>query len=144
MIAYLAYSKSNKIAVDEQANVTGIIASLKEHAQGNDFWEGQLALVTNEIKQEESFPIKMAELKDNLNKIVIETQESMQQFYEENPSLKSVRSDAQRQADELREKADDIEQAEMDAFLEEMRLERIEKLKFIKRSIEKRIGNELT
>lgn len=86
----------------------------------------------------------MAELKGSLNKIVVEAQESIQKLNDENPSLNLDLSEAQKQADSLREKADDIEQREMDAIMEEMRLERIDWLKSVKAAIEKVLDSKST
>ena len=145
---YLAYSKSDKITVNENAEVTGIISKLKEHAQGKVFWKRQLVLVIREIKRNESIPSIMAKLNEAMaklnetsNKLLDKNQERLQKLYDEYPSSKP--SEAQKQADALREladalrkQADDIEHREMYAFLEKRRLERIERLKAVKAAIE--------
>jgi hypothetical protein len=143
-ILYLAYSESNEIVINKNSEITGIIRKLQKYAQEDDFWKRQLVLVKHELRHEESFPIRMAELKGSLNKIVVEAQESIQKFNNKNPSLNLDLSEAQKQADALREKADNIEHREMDAIMEEMRLERIDWLKSVKAAIEKVLDSKST
>ena len=135
---YLNFSSPDKVVVDSSGNISGLINNLRETIQGNGFWEKQLQVAKSDLEWELSEPKRQAELDNELNQIMKETDESMEDMYREFPDMRP--SKAETQAEKLRDRADEIEQQELDRELELMRQEAIIELKHIIPAIKEKLG----
>lgn len=126
---FLYFSSPGKVVVDEQGKVSGLINNARSLVQGPSFWEDQLLEVNSELDWHLKEPQRQAELQRELENMSREFDRSMEEFYREYPDMEP--SAAERQAEALRERADQIEQDELDRQLERLRLERIAELRNI-------------
>ena len=129
IIAYLYLSSPGKVVVDEAGDVKGLINTARAALQGENFWKNQLREVRSALQRELSEPQHMAELGREMNKMLSEVDQSMEKMYTEHPDMRP--SPEKRQAEVLRKRADQIEQAELDRLIEKIRLERIAELRKI-------------
>lgn len=126
---YLYFSSPGKIIVDKQGNIGGMINNVRELIQGKRFWRNQLIEVNSELESKLEAPQFQAKFNPEMNQMVREIDPSLKEIYQKYPDLKP--SAAERQADALRERADQIEQQELDRYLEKLRIERISELRKI-------------
>lgn len=126
---YLYFSTPGKVAVDASGNVQGLVNSIRATTQGRKFWLNQLNEVNSELEWRLGAPERRAKLEQKLNEISIEHNERMEKIYTKYPNMKP--SYAKQQAEALREKADQIEQQEIEYHLEEYRQKRITELQNI-------------
>ncbi len=126
---FLYFSSPGKVVVDEQGKVRGLIDNARSWVQGSSFWEGQLLEVNSELDWHLKEPRRQAELNREMENMSREFDRSMEELYREFPDMEP--SAAERQAEVLRERADQIEQNELDRQLERFRLERISELRNI-------------
>lgn len=128
-IAYLCFSSPGEIVVNETGDIKGLLNIARSTLQGKSFWKDQLLEIHSALQQELSEPQRQAELDREMNQMRSEVDETMAEMYREHPDTRP--SPEERRADALREQADQIEQREIDLFLEKMRLERIAELQKI-------------
>ena len=128
-LLYIAFSSPDDLDIDERGNIVGAFNHLRETAQGKSFWKDQLKFAESELKWEIDDPERMAQLDREMDGILDETDESMEEFYRDYPDMRPTK--AERQVEALRDKADEIEQMELDKELEQMRRERISELRKI-------------
>jgi sRNA-binding protein len=126
---YLYFSSPGKVVVDNNGNVKGLINNVRASIQGKEFWKNQLKEVNSELEWERNEPQRQAKLDREMNQMFRELDQSMEEMYQEYPDMRP--SAAERQAEALRDRADQIEQQEFDRYLEKLRLERIAELKII-------------
>lgn len=135
-VIYIGFSTPGKVVINESGDITGIINIAREWIQGTSFWQGQLNTITTKINliKAESAQDEKWKLEDDrfFNKEKQENEKMYRDFPETRPS------DAERQVQELRERADSIELAEWIRKEENERLERIAKLRKIYSLIENR------
>ena len=124
---YLYLSSPGKVVVDEVGDVKDLINTARAALQGKNFWKDQFREVNSALQRELSEPQRRAELDSEMNQMLREVDQSTEEMYREHPDLRP--SPEERQAEILRERADQIEQAEFDRFLEKIRLERIAELR---------------
>ena len=135
-VIYIGFSTPGKVVINESGDITGIINIAREWIQGTSFWQGQLNTITTKINliKAESAQDEKWKLEDDrfFNKEKQENEKMYRDFPETRPS------DAERQVQELRERANSIELAEWIRKEENERLERIAKLRKIYSLIENR------
>lgn len=136
LVAYVSFSSPGKVVITETGDITGIINNAREFVQGKSFWKQQLAAVTTELNKLYGEPAETAKLNQEMNGVLNAAQREMEKMYQEYPETRP--SEAERQAEALRDKADSLEQAELDRTMEGYRLERIESLRKIYSSVEAR------
>jgi hypothetical protein len=129
IVAYLYFSSPGKLVVDEAGDVEGLTNKARAILQGKSFWKDQLREVTSDLQQELSEPQRKAQLDREMNQGLRKFDQSMEEMYREHPDLRP--SPEERLAQVLRDRADEIEQAESDRFLEKIRLKRIAELRKI-------------
>lgn len=131
IILYLFYSSPDNVAINEKGEIKGFINKARASLQGKGFWKDQLLTIKSELQWEQSEPEREAEFEKELEQFDRKLKKEMEEFYRENPDMRPSR--AELRADRLRERADQIEDAEWDRELQKMRLERIKELKKILR-----------
>lgn len=136
LVAYVSFSSPGKVVITETGDITGIINSARELVQNKTFWQGQLNAITTRLNELEAEPAETAKINREMENIRIEDQREMEKMYQEYPDTRP--SEAELQAETLREKADSIEQAEWDRTMESERLERIASLRKIYSLVENR------
>ena len=134
-----AIRPASELSVNTSCELDGPIAKLKAATQGRAFWEMQRRYLEGEIAWEEDAPRRQAERKEDLDRILADADESIEEIYKRSPSLRP--SAAESAADELRAQADALERAELNAWLERGRLERIERFKQCLPIIEARLSS---
>lgn len=107
--AVLYWGPSN-VVVTKDGKVEGWLNKTRAYAQGQGFWEQQLDLVLKEVQYAADFPRQQAA--DDRAQVQWERENEAweAEFYAENPDLRPSR--VQAEAEELRARADAIEEAE--------------------------------
>jgi flagellar biosynthesis GTPase FlhF len=136
LVAYVGFSSPGKVVITESGDITGIINSARKSMQGKSFWQGQLNAITTRLNKLEAEPAETAKMNREMNSLLIDERREMEKMYQEYPDTRP--SEAERQAEALRNKADSIEQAEWDRTMEKERLERIASLRKIYFLVEER------
>jgi len=136
LVAYVSFSSPGKVVIRETGDITGIINNARELVQGKTFWQGQLDAITTRLNELEAEPAETAKMNREMENMRIEDQREMEKMYQEYPDTRP--SEAERQADALRDKADSIEQAEWERMMENERLEQIASLRKIYALVENR------
>jgi len=126
---YSYLSTPGKVAVNSGGEVIGLMNIARASLQGKRFWVSQLNEVSSELEWWLGAPERRAKLEQTLYEISAKNNERMEAFYEKHPNLKP--SYAKQQEDALRERADQIEQQEIEYRLEEYRQKRISELQKI-------------
>ena len=137
LVIYVSFSSPGKVVITETGDITGIINSARELAQGKSFWQGQLNEMTTRLNKLEAEPAETAKMNQELSSMQIEVQREMEKMYQDHPDTRP--SEAERQAEALRNKADSIEQAEWGRMMEKERLKRIASLRKIYALVESRV-----
>lgn len=125
--------------MDETGAIHGALNNARAVLQGRRFWENQLKQAQLELNQRISQPALLAKHRDDLAKAMQMVDTSMDKHYAKHPELQP--SKAQVEADALRERADQIEQAEFWRLAEMDRLKRITALQSILIAIEARLDS---
>lgn len=136
LVMYVSFSSPGKVVITETGDITGIINNARKLAQGKLFWQGQLNEMTTRLIELEAEPTEIAKMNREMENMRIEVQREMEKMYQEHPDTRP--SEAKRQAEALRNKADSIEQAEWDRTMENERLERLASLRKIYSLVENR------
>jgi len=129
VLLYLYFSTPENVVVDEHGNINGFINNARELIQGKAFWKNQLSEVNFEIEWQLGKPQRMAELQHRMQIMDEKEDQIMEEFDQKYPDMRP--SEAERQAEALREMADQIEQQESERFFENLRIERISELRKI-------------
>lgn len=135
---YLLFSSPGKVVVNQSAEVSGLLNRLRAGLQGKRFWNDQLSCGEAEIKVLQAFPALMEETqkgldqtKKEIDQIVAKADRAMDEFYRTHPNVKPPAEPKQTEAAALRQRADDLDAAQVTQFLYEIRVQRIEELKSI-------------
>lgn len=136
LVAYVSFSSPGKVVITETGDITGVINNARKLVQGKIFWQGQLNAITTRLNELEAEPAETAKMNREMENMLIESQREMEKMYRDYPDTRP--SEAEQQAEALRDKADRIEQAEWDRTMEKERLERIASLRKIYALVENR------
>jgi hypothetical protein len=136
LVIYVSFSSPGKVVITETGDITGIINNARELVQGRTFWQGQLDAITTRLNKLEAEPAETAKMNHEMENMLIESQREMEKMYRDYPDTRP--SEAEQQAEALRDKADRIEQTEWDRTMEKERLERIASLRKIYTLVENR------
>ena len=109
-------SPPDKVVVNETAEIKGVINKARAGLQGKGFWKDQLRTIKSELQWELSEPQREAEFEKNMEELYRELNKDMEEIYRKNPERSP--SSTERRAKFLRERADQIEQAEIDREFE--------------------------
>ena len=136
LVAYVSFSSPGKVVITETGDIIGVTNVARELVQGKTFWQEQLNATTTEINKLEAEPAETAKVNREMESMMIEWKRDDEKFYRDYPDTRP--SEAERQAEALRDRADSIEQAEWDRTMEKERLERISSLRKIYSLVENR------
>lgn len=137
LVAYVSFSSPGKVVITETGDITGLINNTRELVQGKTFWQGQLKAITTKLNKLESEPAETAKMNREMENMLIESQRDTEKMYRDYPDTRP--SEAERQVEALRDKADSLEQAEWDRMMEKERLEQISSLRKIYVLVENRM-----
>jgi len=132
IVLYAGFSSPDEVAVNVDGTPSDLLNKFRASVQGKRFWANQLKALDREI----SFLLSEPQIMAELNQIMRETDRKLNKMYQEHPELRP--SLAERRAEALRARADAIEGAEISAFLEKFRMERIRELRGLRPKIESR------
>lgn len=105
----------------------GVLTSVRGSAQGRRFWSSQLQRLDGEVSRLESEPKESARVRAATSAVIQESQRMIDSLHASYPELRP--SPASAAAAAFRARADSIETAELQSFLEEYRLKRIATLR---------------
>ena len=111
-----------EIRLDERCDPKGMVASLHSKASPQSFWNGQLQEVDREIEKEMRWPQELQEINRIVDTAIAESQRHLEELYRRDPFS---RPPPPTQAEQLRMKADEVEQRENNVLIEKYRLDRI-------------------
>lgn len=136
---YISSSSPNEVVVDESGAIHGTLNNARAALQGRQFWENQRQQTKLELDRKISQPEFLAKYRADLAvaKQMVDT--SMEKQYEKHPELRPLMP--QVEADALRERADQIEQAEFWRLTEIDRLKRITALQKILVAVETHLNS---
>jgi hypothetical protein len=126
-LAYVALSSPNEVVIDDRGRIDGFLNAARELIQGESFWEDQAHIAGRELQWELNEPSRMAELEREMHRLDADLDREMSEFYQQYPDMRPT--NAERRAQRMRDRADAIEQAELDRELERLRLARIAELR---------------
>src|SRR5262249_8661928 len=99
------------LSISENCDISGLVEHLKATAQGQRYWETQLALLDEEMKSLETQPVRLAKLQQTVdektNAILETSQHFMDDTFAKYPQLRP--SPKETMAEELRRQADALE-----------------------------------
>ena len=139
-ISYFKFSSTDKIAINEQGNVSGVLNKLRYKLQDKDFLIEQKKIIEHRIDYEKKEPERLKEFNETIKKFIDKNNESMAELEKQYPSMKP--SEIQIYIDELRSRADKLEELENEKMLEKFRLEHISELELILYNLNLRIKEE--
>ena len=129
LMALLGYSvivTPNTLVVSPNGDIKGTINIIRAELQGQRFWREQQLKAKREFEWISSAPQRNANLNTRTVEIMEQHRQRMNDFYEKYPNSRP--SSAEEKAQTLRDKADMIEQEEMEQTLNKARLNRLAKL----------------
>lgn len=128
-LVYLFLSSPEGVALDGKGNIKSVFNQVRAGIQGERFWKNQVKEINAELQMWLDQPRHEAEWNSEIDQMDREFNQSMEQFYRENPDMRP--SAAERRVENLRMRAERIEMAENDRFFRKMRLARIAELRQI-------------
>lgn len=133
---YLAYSEPSEIVVNDHGQIEGLANKARAALQGQSFWKQQLALTDQEYQYVLAQPIRDAEQQLAYERLDAEFDQTMRKIDREinyQPSPEQLRIQAAER--ELQE----AEQAQIDKWLQEAWIHRLQELRAIAEHISKEI-----
>ena len=128
-IVYLALSSPSHLVVSVHGDIIGITNVARAALQGRQFWQEQAQVAKAELKWTLVAPKLHAERKARIAELLKRTDQVLNEIYERHPNMNP--SPAEKNAEALREEANEIEQVELDQILEQRRFKRIAELEII-------------
>ena len=117
---------AEELAITTSCEVEGLLPRLRASLQGDRFWDGQLRHLDARVQWLIDEPLQKARAEADLAEVVAEADAFLEEMYEKYPETRP--SPVERAATALREEADMLEQGEVDALWEKVRLETIDSL----------------
>lgn len=140
-ISYFKFSSTDEIVINKQGNISGVLNKLRYKLQEKDFLIEQRILVESELDYENKEPERLKELDITMNEIINDINKDREEFEKEYPDM--APSKIEIYIEDLRNRADKLEDLESTKMFEKFRLERISELKIILNYLEKIIKDEL-
>lgn len=140
-ISYFKFSSTDEIVINKQGNISGVLNKLRYKLQEKDFLIEQRRLVESELDYENKEPERLKELDITMNEIINDINKDREEFEKEYPDM--APSKIEIYIEDLRNRADKLEDLESTKMFEKFRLERISELKIILNYLEKIIKDEL-
>ena len=133
---YLYLSSPGEVVIDQQGQIAGPMNKVRAQLQGPSFWRDQLLEAKRALESRRAAPERDKKRQARLEASLEKSKQRMEEFYKQHPKTRP--SEATERAEALRERADEIEQEELDEYLEKRRLDKISNLEAIIRFIEAR------
>lgn len=137
LVAFIGFSSPGEVVIDVRGKPKGIVNEIRAVFQGNKFMKDQLVFARKQLRQALDEPAKQAAIDKEMEPFFEELRQDEEQFYKDNPDLRPTAAEIE--AEKLRRRADEIEQAEFDRMLEDIRKDRIAELVKIIRFLETKI-----
>lgn len=139
-ISYFKFSSTDEIVINEQGNISGVLNKLRYKLQDKDFLIEQKRLLESELDYQKKEPERLKEFKETIKNFIDKNNEHMAELEKQYPSMKP--SEIQIYIDELRSRADKLEELENEKMIEKFRLEHISELELILYNLNLRIKEE--
>lgn len=139
-ISYFKFSSTDEIVINKQGNISGVLNKLRYKLQEKDFLIEQRRLVESELDYENKEPERLKELDITMNEIINDINKDREEFEKEYPDM--VPSKIEIYIEDLRNRADKLEDLESTKMFEKFRLERISELKIILNYLENAIKKD--
>lgn len=139
-ISYFKFSSTDEIVINEQGNVNGVLNKLRYKLQDNHFLIEQKKLIETKLEDLKKEPERLKELDETIKNFIEDSKVRIAEFEKEYPNMK--KSEVQIYIDELRQRADELEELENRKIFEEFRLKRISELELILYNLNERIKND--
>lgn len=114
------------LAITQSCEPQGALASARAYLQGSQFWRQQLQYLDKQVAWILREPIRRAQAQEVGDRLEREADRTMEELYAKYPNLRP--SAAEQSADELRHRADAIEQADSDAGMDQILAQRLVEL----------------
>lgn len=137
-IGYLGLSAPDKVVIDKKGEINGTANVLRELLQGQRFWKDQLNIAKVELAWERETPNREAMFKEDMRRLDAEFAFQMREFYRDFPEMRP--SQAELQAESLRQRADVIESQQFERELAVMSRQRASELEHIEKYLVTRIN----
>lgn len=137
LLGYFSFTNSGRVVVSSAGNVHGALDAVRESIQGESFWRHQLKLAERELSRLRKEPEENRRMRAELKRFEYESRKQDEVFYKEHPELRPTA--AERQAELLRQKAEDIENQEFEREMNAYRVQRIRELERVVEVIARRL-----
>lgn len=139
-ISYFKFSSTDEIVINKQGNISGVLNKLRYKLQDKDFLIEQKRLLESELDYQKKEPERLKEFKETIKNFIEDSKVRIAEFEKEYPNMK--KSEVQIYIDELRSRADKLEELENEKMLEKFRLEHISELELILYNLNLKIKEE--
>lgn len=139
-ISYFKFSSTDEIVINEQGNINGILNKLRYKLQDNDFLIEQKKIIEHRIDYEKKEPERLKEFNITMNEVMNDINKDREEFEKEYPDM--APSKIEIYIEDLRNRADKLEELEEEKMLEKFRLEHISELELILYNLNLRIKEE--
>ncbi len=129
LLGYALLSSPDGVVVRTDGSIAGALNNARAFVQGPGFYKKQQALANAKLQKLLDEPRKKKKFDEEMRALQAEITQDLEKTYREYPALRPT--DAERQAEMLRARADQLELAEMDRDLETLRLEEIRQIEQI-------------
>lgn len=140
-ISYFKFSSIDKIVINEQGNTSGILNKLRYKLQDNDFLIKQKNLIEAKLDDLKKEPERLKELDETIKRMMEDTNKHIAELENEYPDMKP--SEVKIYVEDLRNRADKLEELEDRKIIEKFRLENISELELTLKYIKNIIKDEL-
>lgn len=109
----VGYWPSGELSITHSCEPQGALASFKAHLQGDRFWSSQLRHLDKEVAWTRQLLERRAKAREYNERSARKNNKAMKELYAKYPKLRpsAAETAAKEEAEELRERADAIEQA---------------------------------
>ncbi len=139
-ISYFKFSSTDEIVINEQGNISGVLNKLRYKLQDKDFLIEQKRLVESELDYQKKEPERLKEFNITMNEVMNDINKDREEFEKEYPDM--APSKIEIYIEDLRNRADKLEELEEEKMLEKFRLEHISELELILYNLNLRIKEE--
>lgn len=104
------------LSLDSNCQPSGYVAAMSERLYGSQFWRSQYDAIQRVRLEEQAAPARMAEVRNGITRLIDD-------FRTRHPEIISLKTPEQREADELRARADQVEADESRKIVDRLRRE---------------------
>ena len=121
-VTHFAYWPENEVAIGSECKPQGALSRLQAQAQGDRFWIGQIESIDANERVRKRQAGAIAAANANLEKVSERTEKTMEDLYTKHPALRP--KPASVAATALRDRADEIGNAELQESIDKLLAER--------------------